>query len=125
MIEIIDDIVDATKQVSAFGGRVYRAYPQLTDRMDPFAVVEKGTHVPDLMDDEGNEIIVILTYTIAVFDFTPEVVDDDVAELTSIYNNLHIQNTGSIRGYQLSNGMYSSQVTISCKVDRRGFVYPR
>ena len=114
-----------TKGVPEFEDRVFRAYPQLCDRMEPFAVVEKSTRTPEMIDDDGNEIIVALTYTVSVFDYTPEDVDNRVSELTDIYNRVHIQNIGNVRGFQLSNGMYSSQITISMKVDSRGYIYPR
>lgn len=125
MIDIIDDMVKKAGRVLAFGGRVYRSYPQLLDRMSAFAVVNPAGRQTLLSDDDGSEILVSLTYTVSIFDETPEAVDDRFRELTSIYNNAHIQNAGYSPAYQTTNNMYTAQATYTAKVDKRGFVYAR
>lgn len=125
MIDIIDDMVKKAGRVLAFGGRVYRSYPQLLDRMSAFAVVNPAGRQTLLSDDDGSEILVSLTYVVSIFDETPEAVDDRFRELTSIYNNAHIQNAGYSPAYQTTNNMYTAQATYTARVDRRGFVYAR
>ena len=123
MIDIINDMVDLAKKVDAFGKRVYRAYPQLVDRMEPFAVINPAGRAPVLTDSDGSEIIVNLSYTVTIFEKSPEALDSAFEKLTTIYNAMNIQCTQYGPSFQTSNSMYMAACTFGGNVDKRGVVF--
>lgn len=122
MISINDQLIDMAKQVAGFGGRVYRAYPQtlLLDR--PYCIVRQAGRSQELTEN-GEEVMVSLTFNVSVYDTTPDGAEDLMADVINIYNRKRIQNVGYGDAYLIDNDLWTVSAVFQVKVDRRGNTY--
>ena len=122
MISITDDLIEMARQVMEFGGRVYRTYPQRHMLDMPYCVVSQVGRSQDLTEN-GQEVLVTVTYNVVVYAPTPDQAEDLADEVINIYNTKRIQNIGYNDSYLVDNNLWSATAVFQAKVDRRGNVY--
>jgi hypothetical protein len=119
MIEIIDDMIRTAKKVTH---TVYRSYPAKNITAPAIVINPSGRNVL-MTDEEGNEVVTQLSYTVDFLSKTQRGIDEMFRKLTKLYNRKNIHSTSYSPMYILTADVYGAVATYTVTVDRRGMTY--
>lgn len=122
MIDITESLIELTREVSDFQERVYVAYPLKVQDQEPFAVISPMSHTPVLIS-EGEEIIADLAYSLDLYTSSPGACRHLVQELSKLLTPMLIQVTGESLGFDPYYELYSTNLSLNVRVDKRGVTY--
>lgn len=121
MIDILGSICDLLDGLDTLKGQVYRAWPQKRPSKTHAIVQCSSRQVEDVAHD-GSELVVRLTYTIALFAKDYSTIDSltaQVVDLMASYN-LHANVAGPTL---VDTNLYRTSVILTGSVDVRGNIF--
>lgn len=124
MIDITDHLISIAKEIDAFGGRVYRIYPQTNTQLKTFCTITPSGHNPTVRED-GLEVVTEKSWTVQIVAPDPSKLDDLLNQLTIKYGQRNLVCTGTTYGYNADVKRFTVLATFSGTVDKRGWVFNR
>lgn len=119
MIDVTESIIALARTVPGIGGRVYRHNPQKRIA-EPYIVLSPIGRTVEVVDDDGSEILVRLTYSLDFYAKSPSQVDSIISHLSDKLANRGFHTTGYTASFEPTNKLYRANVTYDGGVDRRG-----
>lgn len=121
MIDVTDQLIEV---VGGIVGPTYRTWPQKAPaRGTPYAVVDMVARVPEVIDADGSEIIVRLTYAVYIFASKPSQAADLAGEVVDAMAGLSFHTAGYSDTFEDPSKLYRVNLTLDGAVDRRGQSY--
>lgn len=119
MIDVLESLVEQLRTINEFDGRIYRRWPKKNVTL-PSCIISRISGYTKLSDDQGEEIVAELVYSVDINAKTADEVDmlaDSVANVLARYN---FHRTGDTDLYD-DNAKASRRVlTFMGTVDKRG-----
>lgn len=119
MIDITAQICDLLDTIPDLKGSVFRAWPQAKLR-GTYAVVIRQSRNVDLVDHDGSEVVVRMTFVIYLVSDTVANVDHLEQEATDLLAGFNFHGTASGPILMQASNLYRTAITLSGAVDRRG-----
>lgn len=119
MIDVTESIIALARTVPGIDGRVYRHNPQKRVA-DPYIVMSPIGRTVEIVDDDGSEVFVRLTYSLDFYAKSPSQVDSIISHLSDKLATRGFHTTGYTASFEPTNKLYRANVTYDGGVDRRG-----
>lgn len=119
MIDVIGSIVGRIGAIEGFEGRVYRRWPK-TKAKTPSCIVSRVSGHPTLIDEDGQEVIATLVYSVDVNADDPDQADALAEQVIDALGGMNFTRTGDTDFYDGEMRASRRVLTFIGTVDTRG-----
>lgn len=119
MIDPTDQFLEIVKGVV---GRAYLAWPRKAPSA-PYAILDVVSRVPEIIDRDGSEVAVRITYTVGILAPKPSTARELAGGIVDAFAPYSFHTAGFSGIYEDPNQLYRVNVTLQGVVDRRGATF--
>lgn len=119
MIDPTDQFLELVKGIV---GKAFLAWPRKTPSA-PYAILDIVSRTPEIVDADGSEVAVRLTYTVGILAPKPSEARELAGRVVDTFAAYNFHTSGFSGIYEDPNNLYRVNVTLQGVVDRRGATF--